>query len=206
MKYGAVRLTVYWTKKFKLTVLLTFILLLCVICAGVQQGLHAPIVSAQQEEQRIAQIRYNITTAGIFLNNWPIFVSSFIPVIGWIRGITDWWSSGVSIGKQFEVANITTFFYVLICNPFVYTEALCLSLFIGESVYLVILAMQNLSSAKERLRKYTWITFLAASTLTFISAWAEYLLIQGQSAGWLVLLAIFFVVVFIIAESTRRRA
>jgi len=186
--------------------LLTFILLICVICAGVQQGLHAPIISAQEEEHRIEQIRYNATTEFIFLNNWPIFVSSSIPIIGWIRGITDWWSSGISIGKQFEVANVTTFLYVLICNPFVYTEGLCLSLFIGESVYLVILGTQNLSSAKARLRKYTWITLLAASTLTFISAWAEYLLIQRQSAGWFVLLAIFFVAVFIIAELERRRA
>jgi hypothetical protein len=184
--------------------LLTFILLLCVICAGVQQGLHAPIVFAQQEAQRIEQIRRNVTTEFIFLNNWRIFVSSFIPFIGWISGITDWWSSGVSIGKQFEVANYTTFLYVL-TNPFVYTEGLCLSLFIGESVYLVILATRNLSSAKERLRKYTWITFLAASTLTFISAWAEYLLIQGQSAGLLVLIIVFFAIGFIIATSRRQQ-
>jgi len=163
--------------------------------------LHAPMATAQQVTQTIDQMRQNATTASIFFNNWRIFLMSSLPVLGWVYGINDWYSSGFAIGELFEVWNVTSFFTVLFVNPFIYTEALCLSLFIGESLYVVFLAGQNLSEAKERIKKYSWMTILAASILTFLSAWAEYLNINGSFGGGLILLGIFCVTIYFVGKA-----
>jgi sulfite exporter TauE/SafE len=192
---------VYWKREFKWIILLLFILLISVICIGVQQGMQIAIATAQQEEQTVSYRRQNVTTLQIFFNNWRIFLFSFIPIVGWIIGFNDWHNTGIIIGEEFETMNVASFANILTSNPYVYTEVLCFTLFIGESMYLIFLSVQDISKAKERLLKYSWMTLLSASILTFMSAWSEYLVIQGNFSGWLILLGILLVTVYFVAKA-----
>lgn len=198
----------YWTRQFRWIIFLLFILLLCVICAGVREGLQAPLAQAQQEYRSVNQIRGKITSSPtllsavqiIFLNNLRIFWVSAVPAIGWALGLTGWFLSGKIIGNEFQVEHLTSPLDVLILNPYVYSEGLCLSLFIGESIYLVALAEQDLSKAKERLLKYTWLTLLAGSALTYVSAYAETLGVRGNPEQGLILLGMFLTACVIFAK------
>lgn len=163
----------WFTKGFLVTVVFAFVILVGSLYVWSNQAyLTSTMTEATQANQTISSMRQTETVPGIFLNNLEVSISMVIPTFGLIPFFVAWYNTGQIIGLLALATGLTPASYVLALVLLGFLEILGYTLFLGENLYITILAITRHDSWK-RIKKESWKTFLLAIFILFLAAIVE---------------------------------